>query len=183
MMAMHSILTLVLLLPLNAKAGDETKPIPAPKGSDGVVVKPDWAKDMPPESTIGYVKELLRRMAEGKVVRVRTVVQVFLPVALSSMNEDFSHGVHVSGTSVKVVSPAKYKGLSLLIHHQTPPNAESCWRAPGCKIEFDFYDRQLEAKQAKLRGVPFIYDGFLKNLALGSPVAEKAATPSVGASR
>jgi hypothetical protein len=179
MMAMHGILSLVLLLPLNAKAGAELKPIPAPKGGDQSVVKPDWTKHMPPESTIDYIKELRRRMAEGQTLRVHTLVQVFLPVALSSLNRDpahggLTHGVHVSGTTVEVVSPAKYKGLRLLIHHVTPPSADSCWRAPGCRIEFDCQDRLLEAKQVRLPGVPFIYDRDFKNVTLGKPSAEKA---------
>ena len=125
-------------------------------------------------------KELRRRMAEGKTIRVRAIVREFLPVALSSINRDFSPGIHVSGTSVEVVSPAQYKGLNLLVHHQKTPPAESCWRALGCKVEFDFYERHLEAKQAKLQGLPFIYDRDLTNLALekaASAAAHKDAGP------
>jgi len=176
---MHGILSLILLLPLGAKTDAESKPISAAKGGDRSAGKPSWARDMPPEGTIGFVKELQRRMAEGPIVRVQTAVQGFVPVALSSLNKDLSPGVHVSGTSVEVVSPVKYKGLELLIHHQTSPSAQSCWRTPGCRVEFDFYERQLEAKQAKLQGLPFIYDRGLKNVALGEPSVEKGTTPSV----
>lgn len=179
-MAMHGFLGLVLLLTLSAKTGAALKPTPSEKRGNRHVAKPDWARDMPPESTSDYTTELRRRMAEGQIVRVRTVVRSFLPVALSSLNEDPSPGVHASGTTVRVVSPVKYRGLQLLIHHQTPPDAESCWRVPGCKIEFDFHDRQLEAEQVKLPRVPFIYDGDLKNVTVGSPPSEKATTPSVG---
>jgi hypothetical protein len=179
-MAMHGILALVLFLTLSAKTGVESKPTPTQKGGGRSLAKPDWAGDMPPESTMDYGKELLRRMAEGQIVHVRSVARSFLPVALSSLDRDLSPGVHVSGTTVEVVSPAKFRGLQLLIHHQTPPDVKSCWRAPGCRIEFDFHDRQLEAEQVKLPGVHLIYDGDLKNVTLGSPPSKKATTPSGG---
>jgi len=180
MMAMHGILCLVLLLTLNGKADVGLKPTPSEKQGGRPLAKPDWAKDLPPESTSDYLKELRRRMAEGQVVRVRAVVRSFIPVALSSLNEDLSSGVHVSGTMVRVVSPVKFKGLQLLIHHQALPDEGSCWRVPDCKIEFDFHNRQLEAKQVKLPGVPFIYDGNLKNVTVESSPWEKTVTPSVG---
>lgn len=176
---MHCILSLILLLPLIARTGDESKRSPTQKEGDRSIVKPDWAKDMPPVSTLGYVKELERRIAKGEVVHVQVIVEAFLPIALSSLNSDFSHGYQVSGTTLKVVLPVKYKGVGLLIHHQAQPSAESCWRAPGCKVEFDFNDRRLEAEQVRLPGTFFIYDSDLKNVTLGS-VPEKAPTTSVG---
>jgi len=163
---MYGILALSLLLPLSGTAGPDGKPISPPRGGARGATEPAWARDLPPESTVDHLKELRKRMAEGGVVHVRTVVRVFIPVALSSLNRDFTPGVHVSGTTVEVVSPAKYKGLELLVHHQKAPTAESCWRAVGCKIEFDFHERHLEAKQARLRGLPFLYDRDLTNLAL-----------------
>ena len=179
MTAIHGILGLGLLLTLGAQPSAELKPTPAQKGGARTVAKPDWARGMPPESTIDYSKELRRRIAEGQIVRVRTVVRSFLPVALSSLNRELSHGVHVSGTAVEIASPPKYKGLELLIHHQRPPDARSCWRAPGCKIEFDVSERQLEATQVKLPRVPLIYNSDLKEVSLGSPSAVTPVTPSV----
>lgn len=177
---MHCILGLILLLPLSAKTGGELRPTPAQKQGDRSAAKPDWARDMPPASGSGYAKELERRIAKGQVVRVHTIVQTYLPVALSSLNEDFTHGYHLSGTTLKVVSPVKYVGAELLVHHPTPPSPESCWRAPGCRIEFDFNGRQLEARQAKLPVASFIFDRDLKNATLGSSVPETPVTPSVG---
>jgi hypothetical protein len=175
MMAIFGTLGLGLLLSLSAQTGAEVKPTPLRKGHAKAIAKPDWARDMPPESTIDYRRDLRRRMAEGQVVRVRSVVRSFIPVALSSLSGDLSCAVHVPGTMVEIASPAKYKGLQLLVHHQPPPDAGSCWRAPGCKIEFDSYDRLLEAERVKLAGVPLIYDQDLKNISLATPSTK---TPS-----
>lgn len=177
---MHSILGLVLILTLSAKAGAAANRNPAQKGPDQSVARPDWAKGLPSDSTSEYIKELRKRIAEGQIVHVRAAVRSFLPIALSSQNKDHSPGVHVSGAMVEVVSPAQYKGLQLLVHHHKAQVTGSCWRVVGCKIEFDFPDRQLEARQMKLPGLLFLYDRDLKNVTLGAPSPEKAATPTVG---
>lgn len=168
-MARYGILVLSLLFPLSGTAGPDGKRISAPKTGARSPAKPAWARDLPPEPTVDNLKELRRKMAERGTVHLQAVVRAFAPVALSSINRDFSPGVHVSGTRVEVASPAKYKGLDLLVHHQRTPTAESCWRVLGCKVEFDFYERHLEARQAKLRGLPFIYDRDLTNLAMEKP--------------
>ncbi len=167
--AKYGILVLSLLLPQSGTAGPDGKPTTAPMRTARSAAKPAWARDLPREGTAERLRELRRKMAEGGIVRVRTFVRAFVPVALESLNSDFSPGVLVSGSSLEVVSPVKYKGLDLLVHHQRAPTAESCWRALGCKIEFDFQERHLEAERAKLRGLPFIYDSDLTNLVLEKP--------------
>ena len=166
---MNSVFGLALAILLITGCRAEATPRFAVKQDAKSVVRPDWAKDMPPESSAEYTVELRRRMLEGTMVRVRAIVQVFHATALSSINKGGLGGIHVAGTKVKVASPQKYDGLELLIHHAKSPGDDSCWRVTGCVAEFDIVERQLEARQAGMRGMGFIYDRDLKNVSLVQP--------------
>lgn len=177
---MNNVFRLVLLTFLTAAAASRAWPQSAQKRDGKTTARPEWTKGMPPESSVDYFLELRRRMAKGPTARVRAIVQVFLPVALEGLKASGAPVVRVAGTRIGVRSPARYDGLSLLIHHSQLPAVNSCWRAPGCAVEFDLYERRLEAEQARLGHTGYLYEGELKSVSLGSPNAPTGAASPQG---
>jgi len=176
---MNCAFKLVLAMFLTAANGAEVMPKSTARQDAKSAVRPEWAKDMPTESSAEYTVEFRKRMLKGEVVRARAIVQAFNGIALSSVNKDGLGGVHVAGTKVKIAFPEKYDGLELLIHHAKLPSNDSCWRVTGCVAEFDIFERQLEARQSGMRGTGFIYDRDLKNLKLLPPsVPNMGSTPA-----
>jgi hypothetical protein len=129
---------------------------------------------MPPSAhTSEYSLELRKRIANGRIVRARTVVKAYYPVALESFDLT-TGGFHVSGTRVRIVLPQEFAGVALFVYHDQEPAEGSCWRTPGCAAEFDLYERLLEARQAGMDCTwLFLYDSELNNTVLDRPGARK----------
>jgi hypothetical protein len=176
---MNSLLGLLLFVSLRGALGaDAPVTHERTENKDGGA-KPDWARDIPDASAGESALELQRRIREGQMVRVRAVVEAFLPMAVESFSLNGSADVHIAGTSVKIVFPAKFHGLKLVIHHSATPAGTSCWRLRGCQAEFDVHERLLEARRARMDGFWFTYENDLKNITFLPSAAQKKAKPPI----
>jgi hypothetical protein len=114
--------------------------------------EPEWMKGMPPRESKEYLVELRQRVAQGNLVRVRTIFHRFHEIGGSHFSLGMEGENTWATTICQIVAPKQYAGWLIPVNHASKPAHDSCWRTQGCIIEFDVNERIVEAENARVHG-------------------------------